>query len=250
MATQDISVLIADDNELNRWLLCEQLSQWTSDITSAKDGREAWQLLQTRKYSLIFLDVNMPFLNGFDLIGKLKTEETVNRLTPTIAITAHKQLQQQQSLETAGFNDYLIKPILLEHLKRIMAQWLASVDSSVNYYAAQIAKRTEYNRELCQILLNKMFVEIPEQLHGITQAHQQSDYQQAWQITHKLHGTFCFYGFADFLPDVELLEQSLLNQNATASNTQLSAIKKRFTALLDNKSVILAAVDSDAILDQ
>lgn len=246
MVAQDFSVLIADDNELNRWLLCEQLGQWTKDITAAKEGREAWRLLQARQYSLIFLDLNMPFLDGLEVIEKIRTGEACNCLTPAIAVTAHGQ--QRQTLISAGFNDCLFKPILLQHLKQVMEQWLVfSVNDNPAYYAAQIVKKTEFNIELSQKLLNKLFIEVPEYLLGITQAQQRLDYSQAWQIAHKLHGTFCFYGFNDFLPMTESLAQCLLNNDASAANVQLQAIQLRFSALLNNKAAILANVVTDEI---
>lgn len=242
MTAQDFSVLIADDNELNRWLLCEQLRQWTTNITAAQEGREAWRLLQAKKYSLIFLDVNMPFLNGLDLIEKIKMDdEALNRFTPAIAVTAHTHDRQRQTLIAAGFNDCLVKPVLLQHVKQVMEQWQSSTGEPA-YYAAQIAKKTEFNLELSQLLLNKLFLDVPELLLGIAKTLQPPDCQQAWQIAHKLHGTFCFYSFADFLPMMENLEQCLLNSDIQAANTQLCEIQKKFSALLNNKAVILANI--------
>jgi two-component system sensor histidine kinase BarA len=249
MTAQAFSVLIADDNELNRWLLCEQLQQWTTNIAAANDGQEALQLLQTQQYSLIFLDVNMPFLNGWDLIEKIRTGQTLNSLTPTIAVTAHSQSQQRQALIAAGFNDCLVKPVLLQHLKQVMMQWSTSANGDPAYYAAQIVRKTEFNHELSQLLLNKLFDEVPEYLLNIASALEQLDYSQAWHIAHKLHGTFSFYGFADFLPMAETLEHYLQNRETTSANTQLLAIQDKFSGLLNNKSAILANVTAAALQD-
>ncbi len=241
MAAQDLSVLIADDNELNRWLLCEQLQQWATDITAAKDGKEAWQLLQSRTYSLMFLDLNMPFLNGLELIKKLRTSKTANQATPAIAITAHADDRQHQMVITAGFNDILVKPILLQALKQVIEQWRPLSNPGPAFYADQIIKKTEFNHELSKQLLNKLFEDVPKNLREIDQTLRSSNYQQAWQVAHKLHGTFCFYGFADFLPLIDKLEQCLLNNDAMAE-AQLLAITERFNTLLNDKTAILARV--------
>lgn len=248
MTAQEFSALIADDNELNRWLLCEQLQHWTMDITAVKDGHEAWQSLQTQTYSLIFLDLNMPFLSGLELMEKLRTSETLNRLTPAIAVTAHAHSQQHQALIAAGFNDILVKPILLRSLKRIIEQWQPLSNIRPEYYAAQIIKKTEFNHELSQQMLNKLFDDVPENLREIDRAIQALDYQQARQIAHKLHGTFCFYGFADFLALADRLEQCLLN-NDTMARTHFQAIKERFGALLNDKAAVLACVVAEAAQD-
>lgn len=248
MTAQDFSVLIADDNELNRWLLCEQLQHWTMDITAAKDGHEAWQLLQSRSYSLIFLDLNMPFLSGLELIEKLRACNGANRSTPSIAVTAHAGSRQQQTIIAAGFNDILVKPILLQNVKQVIEQWRPLSNKTPAYYATQIIQKTEFNRELSQQMLNKLFDDVPENLREIDQAIQASDYQQARQIAHKLHGTFCFYGFADFLPIADRLEQCLLNNDAMA-RTHFQAIKERFDTLLNDKAAILACVVAEAAQD-
>ncbi|MDD1622354.1 MAG: response regulator [Methylococcaceae bacterium] len=249
MTAQDFSVLIADDNELNLWLLCEQLRHWTTNISAAKDGREAWQLLKTQKYSLIFLDMNMPFWNGLELIEKLRSSETPNHSTPAIAVTAHVHSEQHQALIAAGFSDCLVKPVLLKHLKSVMEQWRDTVNAGPEYYARQILKKTVFDHELSQRLLNKLFEEAPKYLLGIDQSLQEPDYHQAWQIAHKLHGTFSFYGFADFLPMADRLEECLLKKDGIAANKQLRAMQERFSSLLDNKAAILARVAAEATKD-
>ena len=250
MAAQNFPVLIADDNELNRWLFCEQLQQWTTDITAAKEGREAWQLLEDRKYSLIFLDLNMPFFNGLDLIKKIRATEAPNQLTPVIAVTAHTYGQQRQTLIDCGFNDCLFKPILLYHIMQVIEQWLlfSAKEPSPAYYAEQVVKKTEDNRELSRCLLNKLFSEVPTYLRDIAQAQQQLDFQQAWQIAHKLQGTFCFYGFEDFLVMAENLAEKLLNKDARAASVQLQAIELKFSTLSNHRHAILANV-SGALQD-
>jgi CheY-like chemotaxis protein/HPt (histidine-containing phosphotransfer) domain-containing protein len=249
MTAQIFSVLIADDNELNLWLLCEQLRHWTTNITAAKDGREAWQLLQTQEYSLIFLDMNMPFWNGLELIEKIRNGDTLNRSTPAIAVTAHVHSEQHQLLIGAGFNDCLVKPVLLQHLRPAMEQWRDAANANPEYYAGQIIKKTEFDHKLSRRLLNKLFEEVPEYLLGIDQALHEQDYHQAWQISHKLHGTFSFYGFADFLPTADRLEECLLKKDGAAANRQLRAIQERFSSLLNNKAAILARVAAEATKD-
>lgn len=248
MTARDFSVLIADDNELNLWLLCEQLRQWTVNITAAKDGREAWRLLQSQEYSLLFLDMNMPFWSGLELIEKIRTGNTPNLSTPAIAVTAHVHSQQHQTLIAAGFNDCLVKPILLQHLRSVMEQWRHTSNASPEYYAGQIVKKTEFDRDLSRRLLNKLFDDVPKYLLDINQALEEPDYERAWQIAHKLQGTFSFYGFADFLPMADKMEQCLLKKNGVAIR-QLRAIQEKFSSLLDDRAEILAHVTAEAAKD-
>lgn len=237
--TASLEFLVADDNEINLWVLREQLSCWTEDIALANDGREAWRLLQQTSYTLVFLDLNMPFLNGFDLVEKLRAGDGPNFLTPVIAVTAHAQEQQRLEALDAGFDDYLVKPIRLAQLQGLVRRWLPNVDGDVDYYAGRLLHKTRDDRSLSRSLLSKLFTELPMHLLDIEQALQNMAIQQAWEVVHKLHGVFCFYDFADCLVVVERLEQALLLNDAAQADQQFSALKIKLTWLLNNQDAVL-----------
>lgn len=239
METQHFTVLIADDNELNRWVLREQLAHWTQNITEAKDGRDAWQLLQNHCYRLIFLDMNMPYFNGLTLIEKIRLEENPNRSTSVIAVTAHSDNQLSQKVLAAGFNAYLVKPVSLKHLRPIVESGFSTTEAPA-YYAKQAIEKIAFNHDVCRQLLEKLFTEVPQQLNDIEQSLQQADFEIALLTAHKLHGTFSFYGFADFLPNAAGLERELLSRNAAAANAQLQTLCRRFSSL--DKTAILAEI--------
>ncbi len=228
----DFSILIADDNEMNRWLLAEQLQHWSRNVSTACDGRQAWSLLQQHRYALVFLDVNMPGLNGFELVKKIRAE-SLNLSTPVVAVTAHVQSYQRHLLIAEGFNDCLIKPLVLADLQRVISHWCeptATLNSQ--YYAAAILDKVEYNRELGQVFLQKLFREAPMLFAGLESALQNQQLQLAFENAHKLHGSFCFYGFADFRALADSLEQSLLDVDLTKAQQQFKSLATKFDALL------------------
>lgn len=243
--TNDFSILIADDNDINLWLLREQLEHWTMDIALAKDGREAWQLLRQRRYALIFLDVNMPFLSGFDVVQKLRATEGPSRDTPAIAVTAHAQNQQVQRAIEAGFNECLVKPVRLYQLEQLLARWRHNHALNADYYAGQILRKAQDNRQLSRSLLVKLFAELPNCLYEIEQALQNSQFQPAWELVHKLHGTFCFYDFADCLALVESLQKALEQRDEELAHRQFGALKIKLHWLLENQHQVLLHVIPD-----
>lgn len=242
MPEQKLSILIADDNELNCWLLTEQLERWPVNITIANDGLAAWKLLQTRKYSLLFLDLNMPKLSGLELIKKIRAEPLPNQFTPAIAVSADNR--QHPVMRASGFTDCLCKPIFLEHLEKIFEQLeIFSSNESATFYARQLTNKSQSNRELSHKFLNRIFEEVPEYLRSINLQLERQDYQQAWDIAHKLQGTFGFFGFADFLPMAENLAESLLEKQSQAANTQLQALEVHFARMLDNRAVLFEMLE-------
>jgi two-component system sensor histidine kinase BarA len=246
--TNDFSILIADDNEINLWLLREQLEHWTTNITSAKDGREAWQLLQQRPYDFIFLDVNMPFLSGFDVAENLRGTENYNRQTPAVAVTAHAQNQQQERAIAAGFNECLVKPIRLYQLEQLLARWRQLETVHAEYYAGQILRKAQDNRQLSRTLMGKLFAQLPSLIFDIEQALGNGQLQQAWEANHKLHGTFCFYDFADCLAVVESLQKVLDQADAELAQRHFSHLKIKMNWLLDNQDQVLRCLAEDDLM--
>ena len=240
MAQAGLSLLIADDNEMNRWLLAEQLQYWSGDITQACDGQEAWAFLQGRQYSMVFLDVNMPGLNGFEVVKKARAE-SLNQLTPIVAVTAHVQSHQRHLLLEDGFNDCLIKPIVLDDLQRVISDWYQStVVQSSQYYAQALLNKVEHNRELGHAFLQKLMKAVPSELADLGDALQSQQYQSALAIAHKLQGSFCFYGFEDFRLVARQLEQSLLDVNMLKAKQQYQLLSARFADLLTLQNDVVA----------
>jgi len=245
MILTELSILIADDNEMNRWLLAEQLSVWSNDVALACDGLEAWNLLQDRQYSMVFLDVNMPGLNGFELVKKARTESP-NRLTPIIAVTAHVQTHQRYLLIEDGFNECLIKPIVLADLQHVISNWCAPTATvSSQYYAQALLKKTEHNPALGQVFFQKMLQEVPSQLVDLGQALQDQQCQIALDIAHKLHGSFCFSGFDDLRAIAGQLEQDLLNIDLSKANQQFQRLTNGFANLLNLQNDVIANLFGD-----
>lgn len=238
-------VFIADDNEINRLLLKSQLESRSNDITLAEDGKQALSLLQQRKYQLILLDLQMPYYSGLELLEKIKEKDCINHNTPVIAITAHAQSHQRKKLIDAGFDECLIKPVLLEQLEEMLDLWQTQPrneppqPSQGMEFIEQMLEKTSHNEQLAEVLFNKLFTELPEQLANIQQAIDQSDLALAKEITHKLHGSVSFCGFISLKDAARQLEIDLSNLQLEASLISFAALKQGIDLFLNHKQTIL-----------
>ncbi len=119
------SILIADDNEINRMLLKAQLKDFEESITEAKDGIEAIIWMRKQEFDLILLDLNMPGLSGQEIMRYMgENPSVVNQSTPVIAVTAYATEKELSSLVTSGFSDYLVKPVLQENMNLLLNRWI------------------------------------------------------------------------------------------------------------------------------
>jgi len=121
LSHQSVHILIADDNEINLMLLSFMLKKLNCTFDTAINGAEALHLLCTKTYQIAFIDLNMPVLNGLDLVRSIRNK---NITTPTIAISAYADAHKIQETLSIGFDDYMTKPINEDQLKVLINQYV------------------------------------------------------------------------------------------------------------------------------
>ena len=104
------SLLLVDDNEMNRDALSRRLRQRGFQVTLASDGREALALSGTTAFDLVLLDVEMPGLSGLDVLAELRRTRSATEL-PVIMVTARSEGADIVEAFGIGANDYVTKPI-------------------------------------------------------------------------------------------------------------------------------------------
>ena len=115
-------ILIAEDNAVNRELLRELLEARGYAVEEATNGLEALQMVAETKPDALLLDLNMPVLDGFATVQKIREHPEMASL-PVLAVTAYAMRGDRDKALAAGFDEYLSKPIsgsaLDEGLERI-----------------------------------------------------------------------------------------------------------------------------------
>ncbi len=106
-------ILIVDDEEAIRHLFKAALKHKGYTVYSAKSGEQALELLSNESISVMFLDLNLPGINGIDLCRKIikKSPDTI-----AYAVTGYSSNYKSSECQNAGFSDYFSKPIHLEEL--------------------------------------------------------------------------------------------------------------------------------------
>jgi len=109
-------ILIVDDSEMTRRLISTAV-RTLGDIEyeEAKDGFEAIQKLAAKAFDLLFVDINMPNINGLELIDYCKQSEQYHRI-PIVIISTEESLKDQEKGLELGAAEFLIKPIQLNRL--------------------------------------------------------------------------------------------------------------------------------------
>ena len=109
---QRCSILVVDDVEINRELLRATLEKYGHRITMAEDGREAVDRFSQGEFDVIFMDMQMPALDGYGAVGEIRAIETAQaaQRTPIVAMTAYALQGDREKCLSAGMDAYLPKP--------------------------------------------------------------------------------------------------------------------------------------------
>ncbi len=119
-------VLVVEDNPTNQLVAKGMLKKLGVTLDIAENGEEALHALQEKQYDLVFMDLQMPVMDGFDATRRIRSADSsvLNHELPIIALTANAMEGDREATLEVGMNDYISKPINPEKLKDALTTWL------------------------------------------------------------------------------------------------------------------------------
>jgi CheY-like chemotaxis protein len=122
-------VLVVEDNAVNQRVAVMLLAKLGIQADVAANGREGVELLRLLPYDIVFMDCQMPEMNGYDATSQIRRLNGPNRRVPVIAMTAQALDGSRDRCLHAGMNDYITKPVSKEDLARMLKAWLRDARS-------------------------------------------------------------------------------------------------------------------------
>jgi two-component system, sensor histidine kinase and response regulator len=122
-SARSLSVLIAEDNQVNQRVAAAILQKLGHRVTLAVNGSEAITKWREGEFDLVLMDVQMPEVDGFDATRAIRRDErSRGTRTPIIAMTAHAMTGDRERCLEAGMDDYVSKPVRKEALDAAIAR--------------------------------------------------------------------------------------------------------------------------------
>ena len=128
----DLRVLLVEDNPVNQRLMQKILAKLGCRWTVAENGRIALEELQRADFDVVLMDLHMPEMDGVSAITAIRSGRAGENMRDVwiAALTADARVDQQHRVKEAGGNDYLIKPVRLEDLDKMLRRFLATRDGN------------------------------------------------------------------------------------------------------------------------
>jgi CheY-like chemotaxis protein len=117
-------VLLAEDNIVNQKVAAALLGKLGCRVEVATNGREARDMAALLPYDLIFMDCQMPEMDGYQATGEIRQLEGAARHTPIIALTAGAMEEDREACLQAGMDDYLSKPVSSTAIIAMLTRWV------------------------------------------------------------------------------------------------------------------------------
>jgi CheY-like chemotaxis protein len=128
-------VLVAEDNPINQKLAKRLLEKAGCSVDVASDGRQAVQMWRECAYNVIFMDCQMPTMDGYEAtreIRQLEQSKAIHNRTPIVAMTANTMAGDREKCLSAGMDDFIPKPIPSDAIDRVLHRWAEPSTSLVS----------------------------------------------------------------------------------------------------------------------
>jgi two-component system, sensor histidine kinase and response regulator len=222
-----LRILVVDDSEDGRLLVAAYLAESGAQVDFAADGAQAVELATRTRYDLIFMDLQLPVLDGVAAITKIREHERAHGQLPTsiITLTAHALPEYEERALAAGANGQLVKPIR-------KAALLDAVTAATGP-AARAAERVHVAVTATVAPLVPTFLaNRKKDLQSARSALKRRDFHGLWVLAHTMKGLGSSYGF-EGISDIGIeMEQAALAHDEPALARALDALE-RYLAQVD-----------------
>lgn len=238
------SVLLVEDNPINQDVASLLLTQMGCSVDIAFNGVQGLEKFQRRPYDLIFMDCQMPIMDGLTATGKIREIELQKNLkrTPIVAITANALSSDRDACLAVGMDDYLAKPFKRSQVKEVLERHLISEqlsqagspesEPSVKetevpvFDIAMMLEITGDDWNLASQIASRFQSALLEQLKKLTLLIEKSDLVGLNNELHKLRGGAAGSGFVRFAAHLQEIESELKLNMKLDSVRILSLLRK------------------------
>jgi CheY-like chemotaxis protein/HPt (histidine-containing phosphotransfer) domain-containing protein len=253
MRRDNVHILLAEDNITNQQVALGILRKLELRAEAVANGVEAVNALESIPYDLVFMDVQMPVMNGFEATRMIRdpNSRALHHNVPIIAMTAHAMEGDREKCLEAGMNDYIPKPVSAQALAEMLIKWLPSAQEP-NILAGQDpvhekrpahkANKVIFDRDaflqrmlgdegLVQAAVKVFLDDMPKQIEILEKNLNRGDLEDADRQVQSIKGASANLGGEALLQVVGEIEKSVDERDIAAALTLMGNLKMQFDSL-------------------
>jgi two-component system sensor histidine kinase EvgS len=224
-------LLLAEDHPVNRTVLTHQLDLIGFHVDTADDGQDAVDKHLSGRYALVFTDLNMPRMDGYELARAIRRHEqqTGAERTPIIALTANVMQGEPDKCAAAGMDDFAAKPTTIPVLAAKLHRWLPTLDWTVETLqptgvngtgldAAVLDELTGGDTALTASVLNDFVTTSREDMRALANAAAAHDREQLRRQAHRIAGAGRIVGAGELAMLAKQIENAAAQESGEWSD--------------------------------
>jgi CheY-like chemotaxis protein/HPt (histidine-containing phosphotransfer) domain-containing protein len=246
-------ILVVDDDVLNQRMMQVILTREGYKVDLASNGLEAFEAIKSNRYDLVFMDLQMPVMDGIEASRRIREWENGGRHTFIVALTASYLPEQGHILFEAGIDNYISKPFDLDHIQRLLRYSLAPRSAEADQPALleqdpskeilDIQKGIEQvggDPETYKELLGDFIEGLPERLRLIQHSFKKMDMAGLSRAAHNLNGVAASLGASQLSEYARKLDMQSVDGYTDAIDDLLRDIQLTGSKLLETSNNFLA----------
>ena len=225
-------VLLAEDNDFNRAIAKEFLELWSCEVLEAKDGQVALDIIESEEIDILLLDIQMPRVDGFSVLKKLKTQDISFKV---LALTASSSVEIKDKALSLGAHDFISKPFHPDEFYIKVRDWLNYEKSSQNDIFSSLKKIVGNKPEKVQKLLAIFYESLKVDLDNFENDIAKKNYKAIKSFAHKNKSSLKSIGQEKLAQASEDLEE--LVRDEKWDEATVSAVKLKNDLIAMNKEL-------------
>lgn len=228
----DLSVLLVEDNEINRMVAREMLQGLGCAVSEAVDGLAGVERAEERAFDLILMDISMPRLDGIAATERIRAGNGPNARTPIVALTAHALPGEVDRFREAGMSDAVVKPISKDRLRELLASLAPATSGSDPEEEDAAAALIELlGADRARTIIGKAHAELSDALDELREmAGREALHDDIRALSHKMAGTSALIGLTDLRAIFIDIERAAENEDLAAVEQGLDVAGIQFLA--------------------
>ncbi len=221
------TVLLVEDNEINRLYASSILKTWGCNFDTAENGSVAIQKLKSTAYSIVLMDIQMPIMDGFETTKVIRSLKSPINRVPIVAVTANATKKDIEKCLAAGMNGCIVKPFTPEELFSILLKYIKTSKSragknSIDTGSPQLMPDLAYlkkvsngNKDFIQDMIHTMLKAMPALIDEIDRLSTSQTITSLCSAIHKIKPSLTMLGLHQLKDDAMSLEEIFQSKKNT-----------------------------------
>jgi PAS domain S-box-containing protein len=244
----EVNILYVEDVISNQLLMKGLCAMWGVNLDVAANAKRAMELMKEKTYDLLLLDLQLPDMNGIELVKKIRTfEQVYYKNISIIAVTGDTSTGLLKKLKLAGFNDLAHKPFNPEKLHGKISEQLGYQSETIEEKGQELSSANFATLDIIYAnkkpdyldLLRLLKIEYQKYFEALQYSIENNDLKGVRTIIHKMTPNLKTLGLVDFLTYLDQLKQEMRSKpgdfNDGMAKKQLQVIFNKLISLLDQK---------------